>query len=116
MNTVFVHVSDLQRSVTWYTKLLCQDVNLSEVSNPVYNVKVNHHTGLVLDAGPIGMKKEITASDFPLFNFHTDDMEGSYEFVKRLGYSIESEIVRFDDFSYFTIRDPDEHIVMICTG
>ncbi|MGY0693936.1 VOC family protein [Virgibacillus sp. FSP13] len=116
INTIFVHVSDLASSVKWYSQLLGQEFDLSNVSKPVYNLQINHHTGLTLDGGPEGVLKQDQSSNYPLFNFHTDDIQKSYEYVNRLGYQIESEIVHFDDFAFFTIRDPDQNVVMICTG
>lgn len=116
INTIFVHVSDLQRSVAWYSELLGQEVSPQDVTRPVYNVKINDHTGLTLDAGPEGSSKPKQVSPHPLFNFHTDDIEQAYQFVRELGFSIDTEIVRFEDFAFFTISDPDGHVVMICTG
>jgi len=116
INTIFVHVSDLGRSVEWYSKLLDQKYNLTEVHPPVYNMQINHHTGLTLDAGPSGTTKQINPSGNPLFNFHTNDIDKAYDYIKRLGYKIVSDIVRFEDFAFFTVSDPDKNIVMICTG
>lgn len=89
---------------------------MAEVSNPVYNVTMNHTTGLMLDAGPPGMMKEVTPASHPLFNLHTDDIDESYAYVKELDVQIESNITRFDDFAFFHISDPDGNIIMICTG
>ncbi|MFG6150502.1 VOC family protein [Halobacillus sp. B23F22_1] len=36
MNTVFVHVSDLTRSVRWYSQLLDRSFKEEDVSDPVY--------------------------------------------------------------------------------
>ncbi|OZU87150.1 glyoxalase/bleomycin resistance/dioxygenase family protein [Virgibacillus indicus] len=116
INTIFVHVSDLPRSVKWYSELLGQDYDLDEVKKPVYNLKIDHHTGLTLDAGPIGVEKKNGASSHPLFNFHTEDISLAYNYVEKLGYKIEEEITAFDDFSFFIINDPDHNIIMICTG
>ncbi|MFD2638940.1 VOC family protein [Piscibacillus salipiscarius] len=116
INTIFVHVSDLERSVKWYCQLLNQDYNLSTVSKPVYNVRINDYTGLTLDAGPSGEIKTVAPSPYPLFNFHTDNIDESYEYVNSLGFKNLSSIIRFQDFSYFTVSDPDENIIMICTG
>lgn len=116
MNTVFVHVSHLKESVQWYSQLLGQNVDLTEVSNPVYNIEVNHYTSLTLDAGPTGIEKDIKNIKFPLFNFHTDDIHQSYAYVKKLGYQIMSDIIKFDNFSYFNISDPDDNLIMICTA
>ncbi|GEL77078.1 hypothetical protein TMU01_13130 [Tenuibacillus multivorans] len=116
INTIFVHVSNLERSVKWYSQLFDQEIDLTKVSQPVHNIKVNHFTGLTLDAGPSDMTKDINPSSYPLFNFHTNDIEKSYDYIRELGIRIESDIVRFDDFAYFNISDPDKNIIMICTG
>lgn len=116
INTVFVHVKHLKTSVKWYSQLLGQNVDLTEVLDPVFNMKVNHDTGLTLDAGPPGVEKRVKATNYPLFNLHTGDIQQSYAYVQKLGYQIESEIVAFDDFAYFNIKDPDGNIIMICTA
>ncbi|WP_430786646.1 VOC family protein [Virgibacillus flavescens] len=116
INTIFVHVSDLKRSVKWYADLLGKNYDVSMVSKPVYNIEITHHTGLTLDAGPEGEMKKPNPSDHPLFNFHTSDIDESYEYVTQLGCNVDSEIVRFEDFSFFTLRDPDHNVIMICTG
>lgn len=116
MNTIFVHVSNLEDSVKWYSRLLNQDVDLSKVSNPVHNLLMDQYTGLTLDAGSSDTTKIIIPSLHPLFNFHTDDIKKSYDFIKEIGYEVESDIVDFADFAYFNISDPDKNIIMICNG
>lgn len=49
VNNVFVHVSDLKKSVEWYAKLLGITIDLSEVHSPVHNIPVTGQTGLSLD-------------------------------------------------------------------
>ncbi|MGG4168939.1 VOC family protein [Rossellomorea vietnamensis] len=116
INTVFIHVSNLKESVRWYSELLGQAYDLEQVEDPVYNLAINHFTGLTLDAGPEGMKKEAGQSPHPLFNFHTENIEEAHSYVEKLNYEIVSDIKRFDDFSFFVIQDPDGNRVMICTG
>ncbi|WP_440705735.1 VOC family protein [Heyndrickxia oleronia] len=116
INTIFVHVSNLKRSVIWYSQLLGQEYDTAEIRRPVYNIKISDYTGLTLDAGPEEKIKRTKNCEYPLFNFHTDQIYVAYNYVNSLGYKIELEIVNFDDFSYFTISDPDRNIIMICTG
>jgi predicted enzyme related to lactoylglutathione lyase len=116
INTVFVHVSNLKESVRWYSELLGQEFDLGQVADPVYNIEINHFTGLTLDAGPAGKTKQVKPLDYPLFNFHTEDIDEAFSFVKEMGCEVSDGIVRFGDFSYFTVRDPDGNVVMICTG
>ncbi len=117
INTIFIHVSDLQSSVQWYCQLLGQKVDITKVAKPVHQIRINAHTGLTLDAGaPSDVPKTIQPSKYPLFNFHTDDIDNAFAFVQSLGYKIEADIIHFSDLSYFTISDPDQNIIMICTG
>ncbi|MGG3915402.1 VOC family protein [Rossellomorea vietnamensis] len=116
INTVFVHVSNLKESVRWYSELLGQAYDLDQVEDPVYNLAINHFTGLTLDAGPEGVTKGAGQHNHPLFNFHTENIEVAYSYVEQLNYEIVSDITRFDDFSFFIIQDPDGNRVMICTG
>ncbi|MGP4082928.1 VOC family protein [Pseudalkalibacillus sp. R45] len=116
INTIFVHVSNLKESVQWYSELLGLEYELEKVIAPVYNININHHTGLTLDAGPEDIIKNSRTNDCPLFNFHTEDIDVAFNYVENMGYNIVSSIIRFDDFSFFTIKDPDENIIMICTG
>ncbi len=115
MNTVFVHVEDLKKSAEWYCKLLGQKVT-EPVENPVYNMKMNGATGLTLDAGPCGKRKRPQAGPYPLFNLYTEDIHEAYSWMESEGFSVGQEITHFDDFSFFNVKDPDGHIIMICTG
>ncbi len=116
INTIFVHVSDLKQSVKWYSQLLGQDYDPATIEKPVYNIEITNHTGLTLDAGPETVTKKQSSCVYPLFNFHTENIDDSYAYIIELGYQIESEISCFDDFSFFTILDPDRNVIMICTG
>lgn len=116
IHTIFVHVADLRRSVKWYCDLLGQEYDESMVVEPVYNIPINDYTGLTLDSGPTGIEKAIVPSPHPLFNFHTEDIQRAFEFVRKIGYEICSPVIDFDDFSFFHVKDPDGNIVMVCTG
>lgn len=112
LNTTFVPVSDLGASVKWYCDLIGHPFDSEKISPPVYNLPIAEHTGVVLDAG-LG---NVEPSPHPLFNFHTEDIDHAYHYVKELGYTINDNMERFDDISYFTIKDPDGNIVMICNA
>lgn len=116
MNTVFVHVKDLERSVQWYNQLLGKSYSKQEIQLPVYNIEIKGQTGLTLDAGPDG-NKQLKPNPYPVFNFHADSIESAYRYVKNeLNYAVQTEPVHFEDFSFFTVMDPDGNVIMICTG
>ncbi|MBX0358513.1 VOC family protein [Halobacillus sp. Nhm2S1] len=112
LHTTFIPVTDLKRSARWYSELIGEPFTEENVHPPVYNLPMTTPTGVTLDAG----LEHVTPSSHPLFNFHTEDIDASYRFVEQLGYTIKSDIQRFEDVSFFNIQDPDGNIVMICTG
>ena len=116
INTVFVHVSSLRASVRWYSELLGFEYDLDLVTDPVYNISINQLTGLTLDAGSEDIKKHTRTSDYPLLNFHTEDIDRTFSYLEEMSYTIVSNIIRFDDFSFFIIEDLDKNIFMICIG
>lgn len=65
VNTIFIHVSDLSRSVKWYSELTGQAYDLTTVSRPVYNLPVNQEVGITVDAGPENTKKDPRGLAYP---------------------------------------------------
>lgn len=115
LNTVFVHVSDLKRSVKWYCDLLGQEFKEENIELPIYNIEINDYTGLLLDAGASGTKI-VKPSPHPLFNFHTDDIGQAYQFTKDKGFQVVSDLFEFDNLAFFHLKDPDGNIIMVCNG
>ncbi|MCP3029333.1 VOC family protein [Halobacillus sp. A5] len=117
INTVFVHVTDLEHSVEWYGQLLGIKTDTSFIEKPVYTFSLANHTSLTLGAGPAGNEpKSFQPIPCPLFNIHTNDIHKSYSFVEDREIQIAQSITEYEDFSFFNIYDPDGHIVMICSG
>ena len=116
VNGVFIHVSNLKNSAEWYSTLLGVPFNKDEVEPPVYNIPVNSQTGLTLDDHSFDPGFLLSPSNHVLFNFHTDDIDEAYRFVKSIGTEITREIERIGDFAYFNFRDPDGNVLMICNN
>ncbi|GGF34054.1 hypothetical protein GCM10010954_36370 [Halobacillus andaensis] len=117
MNTVFVHVTDLSRSVRWYSQLLDRSVKDEDVRSPVYTFSLSQHTSLTLDAGPSDTEpKTVEPLPYPLFNIYTRDVKRAYSFAREKGLRIAAPVTEFEDLSFFNLYDPDRNIIMICNG
>ena len=116
VNAVFIHVSDLKKSAEWYSTLLGVPFNRDEVESPVYNIPVSSQTGLTLDDHSFDPGFSLSPSNHVLFNFHTDDIDEAYRFVKNTGAEITREIERIKGFAYFNFRDPDGNVLMACNN
>lgn len=114
VNNVFIHVSDLKKSVEWYSNLLGLSINLEEVNSPVYNIPVATMTGLTLDDHTFDPSFKLNPSNHVLFNFFVKDIDEAYSFVKAKEITIVREIERIGDFAYFNFQDLDGNVLMIC--
>ncbi|WP_050615503.1 VOC family protein [Bacillus testis] len=114
VNNVFIHVSNLEKSVEWYSDLLGISFNKENVRSPVYNIPVTSETGLTLDDHTFDPGFQLSPSDHVLFNFFAKEIDEAYEFVRNKGITIVREIERIEDFAYFNFKDPDGNVLMIC--
>lgn len=115
IDTIFIHVRDLEKSVRWYSKLLGIEVN-TEPQGPIYTFDLGSgRPGLTLDNHCFDEIYELKPLNQPLFNMSAVDINAAYQFVKEMGAEIVTEIQTFPDLSDFTFKDPDGNILMICT-
>jgi predicted enzyme related to lactoylglutathione lyase len=116
MNTVFIPVVNLKDSVDWYAKVLgfeIDPVQYNEIEElPVYTFQMGE-TSLTLEE-----EKGFTppASNVPICNFQTTQIEKVREDFHEKKVTIESRIITFPNFSYFNFRDVNGNLLMICTG
>ena len=116
MGAVFVHVSDLKKSVEWYSELLGFDVEDSEITSPVYNIPIRGTTGLTLDDHTFDPNFKCQPGSGPIFNFMVEDIDGAYSFIQENGIEIVREIERIGEhFAWFNFADPDGNVLMACT-
>ncbi|WP_077618076.1 VOC family protein [Bacillus sinesaloumensis] len=114
---IFIHVSDLKKSVEWYSNLLGQAPDLNKVQSPVYNIPINGTTSLTLDDHSFDPTFIHKPSPSPIFNFLVDDIDVAYEFIKSNDIEIVREIERVgESFAWFNFKDPDGNVIMACTG
>jgi len=114
INNVFIHVSNLKKSVEWYSNLLGISFDENEVKSPVYNIPVTTETGLTLDDHTFDPNFKLNPSDHVLFNFFVEDIDEAYKFIKNNGITIVKEIERIGEFAYFNFQDLDGNVLMIC--
>ncbi|RSD29109.1 VOC family protein [Mesobacillus subterraneus] len=114
VNNVFIHVSDLKKSVQWYCDLLGIPFNADEIESPVYNIPVNSATGLTLDDHTFDPGFKLHPSGHVLFNFFAEDIDAAYDFIKSNEIKVVRDLERIGDFAYFNFSDPDGNVLMIC--
>ena len=114
VNNVFIHVSDLMKSVEWYCSLLGIPYNPGVVQSPVYNIPVTSETGLTLDDHTFDPDFVLQPSTHVLFNLYVTDIDQAYNFILEKKIVVVREIERIGDLAYFNIADLDGNVLMIC--
>ncbi len=111
IGAVFLHVSDMDRAVKWYSELLGLPEQPTSHEGTIYSVPVDGGSDLLLDSN---MKDRTSHHNKTQFFFETNNLNESYEYVKGKGIEIVTEIEVHDQISFFTFRDPDGNVLMIC--
>lgn len=117
MGGVFIHVTDLKKSVEWYANILGFKPDFEKLQSPVYNIPITGTTSLTLDDHAFDPTFIHRTSLSPIFNFLVDDIDVAYDFIKSNNIEIVREIERVaENFAWFNFKDPDGNVIMACTG
>ena len=110
IGTVFIPVSDMQRAIEWYSRLLDLPVVSTSHDGTIYDVPMAGETGLILDS----TKPEVSNSSQPLFFFMTGDIQAAQRFLQERRVEIVSQIEDIGSMYFLIFKDPDENLLMVC--
>ncbi|MCC3376593.1 VOC family protein [Cohnella sp. REN36] len=108
----FVDVKDMKAAARWYSELLGVPFRPEETEQSIYVVPTNRGASLLLDDNRARQGETFTI----LFMFDTRDIRASYDFATAAGFEVFGEIEDHGDVAFFTLRDPDGNLIMICRG
>ncbi|MFF2887319.1 VOC family protein [Paenibacillus sp. NPDC057967] len=115
VDTIFVHVRNLNESIQWYAKLLGIEVLPKDYIGPIFTFPMGEgRPGITLDNHCFDQDYDFTPSTHPLFNLRTGDIDAAFQHVKEIGAKSVSSIQVYPDLSEFTFMDPDGNLIMIC--
>ncbi|MFD0621271.1 VOC family protein [Paenibacillus sp. GCM10027629] len=114
VGSIFVPVRDIEKSRSWY----CQVLGLKEADCSIMNGHLCPlpmvGTGIILDTMPMWGGDQpggAPSIDTPAFMLLTEDLKGSFEFMKKIGAELVTEI---EHDHWFVVKDPDGNKLMIC--
>ncbi|SDD99660.1 hypothetical protein SAMN02799630_04252 [Paenibacillus sp. UNCCL117] len=116
IDTFFVHVTDLERSVRWYSKLLGLEVRDEAYNGPIYILNMGDgRPGITLDNHCFEKDYRFIPTNQPLFNFSASDINEAFNHVTKMGAELITDIITHPDLAEFSFKDPDGNIIMVCT-
>jgi hypothetical protein len=110
ISSVFLHVRSVERSANWYHRLFGFPERKSTY-DAIHSLRMSEDSpGLILDQ----LTSTFNRSERPLFMFHSKDVRADYRYVKSLGIEVVWNIEDHGNMAFFTFRDPDGNLLMVC--
>jgi predicted enzyme related to lactoylglutathione lyase len=106
---VFIPVSDMQRAIVWYSRLLGVPVGAPSHNGKIYDLPMQGDCSVILDS-----HKPVANSSQPLLFFWTDDIAATYRFLQQLDVEIITTVEDIGSVSTLIFRDPDQNLLMVC--
>ncbi len=110
IGAVFVYVTDMQRAVDWYTKLLGAPTHGTSHEGLIYDVPMDGPTGLTLD-GHAHARGEFRSGG-PLLMLHADDIQAAHAFALDHAQDV-TPVENIGTVSVFHLSDPDNNRLTI---
>lgn len=114
IGSVFVPVRDIEKSRSWYCRVLGLDEADAKIMNGHLCPLPMDGAGIILDTMPMwgGDRPGGAPSiETPAFMLMTEDLQGSLSYMKELGAEIVTEI---EHDHWFVVKDPDGYKLMVC--
>jgi len=116
IDTIFVHVTDLERSIKFYCDLFRMKVKEGVHTGPIFTLNMGEgRPGITLDNHCFDEDYKFVPSNQPIFNLSSSDINEAFLHVTEMGAEIITEIVTYPDLAEFSFKDPDGNILMVCT-
>jgi predicted enzyme related to lactoylglutathione lyase len=106
---VFVPVSDMDRAIAWYSRLLGLPAGDTSHAGKIYDVPMQGEVGLILDGN-----KPVHNSSQPLLFLWTNDIAAALRHLREIDAEITSDTQDIGSVTYITFHDPDGNRLMVC--
>lgn len=107
IGATFIPVRDVRKASEWYSAVLGLEVKEENFLDHLYMVPMEG-TGLVLDSK---IYAEAHVYREAPFHFNSDDIHASYQYMKNRGVEVLTEVKHG---AWFTFKDPDGNVLMVC--
>jgi predicted enzyme related to lactoylglutathione lyase len=113
MGGIFLNVTDMNRAIRFHSEVLglpYHEVG-PEQENSIYDLQMKSGTGVLLDNNRFRQGDDYET----LFMLVTPDVDASKAYLEKNGVSVFTDIERHGELAFFTVKDPDDNVIMICS-
>ncbi|WP_409342533.1 VOC family protein [Paenibacillus sp. MBLB4367] len=110
---IFLNVTDMNRAIRFHSEVL--GLPYREVGpgpeNSIYDIRMKSGTGVLLDDNRYRQGDDYET----LFMLVTPDVDSSRAYLEANGVPVFTDIERHGELAFFTVKDPDGNVIMICS-
>ncbi|SFS56515.1 VOC family protein [Paenibacillus sp. BC26] len=115
IGSVFLNVTDMKRAVRFHSEALGLAYSLEEIGSDdsIYSLQMRSGSDILIDNNRYRHGDTYET----LFMLVSNDIEGARAYLVSRGVPVFTEIERYGDrLAFFTVKDPDDNVIMICSG
>jgi predicted enzyme related to lactoylglutathione lyase len=110
---IFINVTDMNWAIRFHSEVLglpYHEVGSGQ-ENSIYDLQMKSGSGVLLDDNRFRHGEDFKT----LFMFVTPDVDGSKAYLESNGVPVFTDIERHGEMAFFTVKDPDGNVIMICS-
>jgi catechol 2,3-dioxygenase-like lactoylglutathione lyase family enzyme len=107
IDTVFLQVTDIEKSIKWYTDVLGFNVRWYDQENGYAAINIGETPLTLVRAN------EVSISSHCLFNFYSSDIQQAHAILLECGVEV-GDLNTDEQVDWFEFKDPDGHVLGVC--
>lgn len=109
--SIFINVSDMNRAIQFHSGVLGLPYHEVGPDESIYGLNMQSGSGILLDDNRFRQGDDYNT----LFMFITRDVDASKSYLEANGVQVFTDIEKHGSMAFFTVKDPDGNVVMICS-
>jgi predicted enzyme related to lactoylglutathione lyase len=108
---IFINVTDMNRAIEFHSRVLGLPYREVGSEDCIYDLQMKSGSDVLLDDNRYRHGEDYKT----LFMFVTQDVHASKAYLESNGVPLFTNIERHGELAFFTVKDPDSNVVMICS-
>lgn len=111
IGSVFINITNMNQAIQFHSSVLGLPYSETGPDESIYDLPMENGCGVLLDDNRFRHGEDYKT----LFMFITQDVDASKTYLEANDVEVFTDIERYGNLAFFTVKDPDHNIIMICS-